>query len=114
MCTIDIPGHLLSGTHAFFFSSTTVPLGHSHPLTTQISGQAFRGSSMSLQDLVQLGCGAHSVLICPSIGHSVKVAIVYKNYSVNSKVINITFRVKFLPINNIEPLIISSYCDHTY
>ena len=41
-------GHSSGGTHIFESSSMTVPLGHSHPPTTQILGQGL-GRNLSSQ-----------------------------------------------------------------
>ena len=61
--------HSLGTTHSFFSSSMTVPVGHSHPLIIQTKGQA--PGSVLLHVRWQLGCEAHSFLICPLIGHTV-------------------------------------------
>ena len=41
-------GHSSGGTHILESSSMTVPVGHSHPPTTQILGQGL-GMNLSLQ-----------------------------------------------------------------
>ena len=62
----------------------TVPSGHSHPSTIQMRGQAT--TPVELHARWQLGCLAHSFLICPLIGHAVMI-IFYEtctNTSVNT------------------------------
>ena len=46
----------------------TCPAGHSHPLTKQMRGQAI--GLVVLHVRWQLGCEAHSFLICPSMGQA--------------------------------------------
>ena len=55
--------------HLFDSSSMTVPLGHSHPLTTQVSGQGL-GMSLLPHVIAQRGSGAQSFLTCPCTWHS--------------------------------------------
>ena len=52
----------------------TVPSGHSHPSTMQMRGQAT--TPVELHARWQLGCLAHSFLICPLIGHAVMIIII--------------------------------------
>ena len=63
-----LPSHLLGSTHSLFVTSMTVPAGHSHPLITQISGQGI--GPVLLHVRWQLGCEAHSFLICPLMGQA--------------------------------------------
>ena len=62
---IILSGHSLGGTHLFETSSMTVPLGHSHPLTTQTAGQGL-GMNLLLHVVAQRGSAAHSFTTCPS------------------------------------------------
>ena len=64
-----IPVHSLGGTHSFWSQSMTVPLGHSHPSGIQVRGQAT--GPVLLHARWQLGCVAHSLLICPWMGQAV-------------------------------------------
>ena len=69
----DLPsarGHVVGSTHCLVMLFTTIPLGHSHPLTLQIRGQAI--SLLILSHLrVQLSGIAQRFLVWPLIGHSV-------------------------------------------
>ena len=64
-----IPSHCLGYTHLFASQSMTVPAGHSHPLITQIRGQAT--GPVLLHAWWQLGSEAHSFLTCPLMGQAV-------------------------------------------
>ena len=66
---IIIPSQLLGATHSFLSSSTTVPSGHSHPLTIQTAGQTT--DPVVLHVWWQSGCEAHSFLTCPLMGQAV-------------------------------------------
>jgi len=64
----NVPSHCLGCTHSFLSQSITVPVGHWHPLTTQIRGQGT--GPVLLHARWQLGSKAHSTLICPLIGQA--------------------------------------------
>ena len=71
-CTIHkLPLHSLGATHSFFSSSITVPVGHSHPLIIQTAGQGL--GPVLLHVRWQLGCEAHSLLICPLTGQAMYI-----------------------------------------